>query len=406
MPEQQMPDTPDLAIKVSDQTDAAGVSPDFPRFGPAFPINSDAVGSDAKGSFLNRMKSQSLPRRESGKDFLKVAVISLAGQEQAIEVDLVEEIIMEPHIAPLIKAPFFVDGVMRLRGKIVPVVDLKKAMRLPEHFTSSTHPVVIMVRLWGRRIGFKVDFVRELLAIPMDSIEQPKGIVGELDSRFMKGLAYVGDRLVIVLDLESMLSEDQEMILQDERNMKDLAESDESLTVERKLSTRRIISFILDREIYGVEMGEVAEIRELTPIMPVPNVADHVLGLMNLRGTIMPVIDLRILFGLERKPWTGESRIVIMKEKNLLVGVIVDSMWESLRISNDNFQPAPQGVTKIDVQYFRDISLVNGRVVSVLDIARILSDTAEKNQSTLTGEELLLSESRSKQNLIAGVDNG
>jgi purine-binding chemotaxis protein CheW len=122
--------------------------------------------------------------------------------------------------------------------------------------------------------------------------------------------------------------------------------------------------------------------------MPIPNVANFVVGLINLRGTIVPVVDLRARFGLNRNAWTVDSRIVIMKEKNLLVGVVVDSMWESLRLPKDAFQPAPEGVAKMDAEYFREICTARGRMVSILDIAKILADTAAKSSASGRTEPL------------------
>lgn len=324
---------------------------------------------------------------------LRVVVVTLQGHEQAIEVDLVEEIIKSPHVSPLIKAPFFVEGVMRLRGKIVPVVDLKKAIKLVGEFKTAKEPVVVLVRIWGKRIGFKVDSVLELVTIPVSSIEPPKSILGGVDSRFMKGLTYLEDRLLAILDLEAMLSENQEMILRDDDSLglaEELNKHEESVD---KLTTRRIISFVLDTEIFGADMGSVAEIMEMTEIMPVPNVPEFVSGLINLRGDIVPVIDLRTLFRLERKSWTNNSRIVIMKEKGLLVGIVVDSMWESLRLAPADFQPAPHNDSKINSQFFKDISVVSGRVVSVLDIARILSETSGKSYSDYHSQDLLAARS-------------
>ncbi len=322
---------------------------------------------------------------------LRVVVVRLLGLDQAIEVDLVEEIIMAPHVSPLIKAPFFVEGVIRLRGRIVPLVDLKKAMRLEGPFETSEESVVVIVKLWGQRIGFRVDSVLELLSVPFDSIKPPGSLLGAgIDSRFMKGMTYLGDRFLGILDIEAMFSDNREMNFHDEES-DDVAKGLEQSHSSDKQSARRIISFALDAEIFGVDMGSVAEIMELTEIMPVPNVPEMVLGLINLRGSIVPVIDLRIFFGLNLRPWTKGSRIVIMKEKNLLVGVVVDSMWESLRLSPDDFQPAPHGSTKVDSTYFKDISVVNGRVVSVLDIARILSDTAGRSYSEYYSKDLLVS---------------
>lgn len=330
------------------------------------------------------------PDTESKKKSLRLVVVRILGLEQAIEVSLVEEIIMSPQVSPLIKAPFFVEGVIRLRGKIVPVVDLKRAMRLPAAGEIYKESVVVIVKLWGRQIGFRVESVPELLSVPIDSVKPPVNLFGGVDSRFMKGTTYIGDRFIAILDLEAMLSENQEMIFRDEQLSNGSVDLEQSLIPDTQL-VRRIISFILDAEIFGVDMVNVAQIMEMVDIMPVPNVPELVLGLINLRGAIVPVIDLKIFFGLQRKPWTRDSRIVIMKEKNLMVGVVVDSMWESLRLSMDDFQQAPHTSNKVDSSYFKDISLVNGRVVSVLDISRILSDTAGKSHSEYHSRDSLVS---------------
>ncbi len=310
---------------------------------------------------------------------IRLVVFSLAGQTNAVDVDQVEEIILGPKVSPLLKAPFFVEGVMKLRGRIVPVVNLKLAMRLPSVEGNHENGVVVMVKLRDRRIGFRVDSVSELISVPVDSIEAPRGIVSGVDARFIKGLVYIGERFMVVLDLEAMLSADYDSILQDAGASDVPVPLGESRAHGDSFGARKIISFVLDDELFGAEIDEVAEIMEMTTIMPIPNVADFVVGLINLRGTIVPVVDLRARFGLNRNAWTVDSRIVIMKEKNLLVGVVVDRMWESLRLPEDAFQPAPEGVAKMDAEYFREICTARGRMVSILDIAKILADTAAKS---------------------------
>jgi purine-binding chemotaxis protein CheW len=233
-----------------------------------------------------------------------------------------------------------------------------------------------MAKIRGRGIGFRVDSVSELISVPIETIEAPRGIVSGVDSRFIKGLVYIEERFMVVLDLEAILSADYESILQDAGAPDVESPLSENNVGDDTFGARKIISFMLDDELFGAEIDEVAEIMEMTTIMPIPNVADFVVGLINLRGTIVPVVDLRARFGLNRNPWTSDSRIVIMKEGTLLVGVVVDRMWESLRLPSDAFQPAPEGVAKIDAEYFREICTAKGRMVSILDIARILADTA------------------------------
>ena len=391
MPEQKGTETHPVSPEVSVQVKDRGQSQIGSERGAMFPENHFSWERRPEKQLTVSMLDETGPGAAgTARKSLRLVIVRILGLEQAIEVDLVEEIIMSPHVSPLIKAPFFVEGVIRLRGKIVPVVDLKRAMRLTADSAISQESVVVIVKLWGRRIGFRVESVLELLSVPGDSVKPSASLLGGVDSRFMKGMTYFGDRFIAILDLEAMLSENHEMIFRDEQSLDDAVDLEQNL-IRDKQSVRRIISFTLDAEIFGVDMVNVAEIMEMIDIMPVPNVAELVLGLINLRGAIVPVIDLRTFFGLQRKTWTKDSRIVIMKEKNLLVGVAVDSMWESLRLSLEDFQPAPHSSTKVDSSYFKDISIINGRVVSVLDISRILSDTAGKTYSEYHSKESLVS---------------
>jgi purine-binding chemotaxis protein CheW len=350
---------------------------------------SSASPSDMTKSLPANFRRIDSSSREWEKDIstqnekaVRAVIFNLAGQTYAVEVELVEEIIPAPKVSPLIKAPFFVEGVMKLRGRIVPVVDLQKAMRIPAPERDQRDSVVVMVKIRERRIGFRVDSVTELLSIPITLIEAPGGIVSGVDARFIKGLVYIGERFMVILDLESILSLDYDSILQDGYISDSPVPLSEIPLQDETFGARKIISFVLDDELFGAEIDEVAEIMEMTKIMPIPNVADFVLGLINLRGTIVPVVDLKARLGLSRRAWTGDSRIVIMKEGNLLVGVVVDSMWESLRLTREAFQPTPQGVAKMDAEYFREICVAKGRMVNVLDIAKIIADTSARNSVT------------------------
>lgn len=142
-----------------------------------------------------------------------------------------------------------------------------------------------------------------------------------------------------------------------------------------EIDLRKIVAFDLDNELYGVDIAMVAEIMCLVSIRPLPNVPDFILGLINLRGSIVPVIDLRARFQLQRKPWDSESRIIVMKDKEMLVGVVVDRLWEMLRLPPEVFQPPPEVGAKIDAEYFKEVSPIEGRMLIVLDIKKVLNDT-------------------------------
>jgi len=154
-------------------------------------------------------------------------------------------------------------------------------------------------------------------------------------------------------------------------------EWEDQVESKRKLHLRRIIAFELDDELYGADIAEVAEILDMAPIMPLPNVPEFVLGVANLRGTILPVIDLRIQFCLSHKPFDDNSRIIVLTDEQFVAGIVVDHLWELLRLDQDSFQPPPPDVAKIYPEYFKEVAPVRGRMLIVLDIKRLLIETSK-----------------------------
>jgi purine-binding chemotaxis protein CheW len=306
----------------------------------------------------------------------RVVVFSLAGHEHGLDVRRVREIIMGPPLSGVVESPGFVDGVIELRGRIVPVIDLKKRLQIGESASYNEASVVVIVQTGKTLTGFRVDSVSEIMTVPKTAAVPPTEILGGVKAKFIEGMAYVGDRLLVILNADALLSPDEESRLDGRRTAYGVEEGDERARAVTGSTFKRIITFQLDKETYGAEIGEVAEIMEMVPIMPIPHVPPFVLGLVNLRGAIVPIVDLRVRFGLNGSPWTDEARIVIMKAGSFLVGIAVDCMWESLKLNEDEFQPPPHGVAKIDAEYFKEICEVGGRMVSVLDIKKILGDTA------------------------------
>ena len=144
----------------------------------------------------------------------------------------------------------------------------------------------------------------------------------------------------------------------------------------KNIDVRKIIAFNLGGELYGVDICYVNSIMRPRPAMPLPNVPDFILGMINLRGSLLPLIDLRLKFNLDIRPLNEDSRIVVMESKNYRAGLLVDKVWELLRLAPTAFQPAPTDVAKIDQAYFIEVCPVNERMLIVLDIVVLLSDTA------------------------------
>ena len=137
----------------------------------------------------------------------------------------------------------------------------------------------------------------------------------------------------------------------------------------------QLVSFKLGDEEFGVEITKVREIILLGPITRVPQTPDYVKGLINLRSTVIPVIDLRSRFGLPETPLTDESRIMVINVCGKTSGIIVDSVSEVLRITGEQIAPPPRTVAGLGRDYLIGLAKLETRLLILLDMDKILDES-------------------------------
>ncbi|HAG07727.1 MAG: Chemotaxis signal transduction protein [Clostridia bacterium 62_21] len=149
-------------------------------------------------------------------------------------------------------------------------------------------------------------------------------------------------------------------------------------TVEEKEREEQIVVFQLAEQNYGVDIAGVYEIIRMENITRVPRAPSFVEGVINLRGRIIPVIDLRKRFGMPATEHTRASRIVIVEMGGTTVGMVVDAVLEVLRIPASSIEPPPPVIHGIEAAYLRGIALWDDRLIILLNLERILYDKEKK----------------------------
>jgi purine-binding chemotaxis protein CheW len=135
----------------------------------------------------------------------------------------------------------------------------------------------------------------------------------------------------------------------------------------------QVVVFDLGQEHYGLDIAAVESIVKLQPITFVPRAPAFVEGVTNLRGTVLPVIDLRKRFGLSHEDGTRETRIVVVDIGGVKVGMVVDAVSEVLSIPDEAIEPPSPIVTTIDSAFIRGIAKLGERLVILVDLAKVLS---------------------------------
>ena len=136
---------------------------------------------------------------------------------------------------------------------------------------------------------------------------------------------------------------------------------------------QQLVVFHLGAELYGVEIARVHEIIRLMQVTRVPRAPSFVEGVINLRGKVIPVVDLRRRFGLPQAEHTRASRIVVVELSDHVVGVIVDGVSEVLRVNTATIEPPSPVVAGIDSEYLSGIAKVDEQLIILLDLDRVLA---------------------------------
>ncbi len=136
---------------------------------------------------------------------------------------------------------------------------------------------------------------------------------------------------------------------------------------------RQLVIFDLSVEAYGVDIGAVREIIRMQDITAVPGTPDFVEGVINLRGKVTPVVDLRKKLGVAVAERSDENRIVVMDIGGQDIGMVVDAVTEVLRIPGDSVEPASAVVTSADSDYLMGIVKLDSKLIILLNLSKVLS---------------------------------
>lgn len=146
--------------------------------------------------------------------------------------------------------------------------------------------------------------------------------------------------------------------------------------------TLQLVSFTLAKELYGIEITKVREIILITDITRIPETPDYLKGLINLRSSVIPVIDLRARFGIAENEWTDESRIMVVQARGKTIGIMVDAVSEVLRVKQEQIAPPPPTVAGLGRDYLNGLVKLDDRLLILLDIDKIF---AAEEIGVLTG---------------------
>ena len=143
--------------------------------------------------------------------------------------------------------------------------------------------------------------------------------------------------------------------------------------------TVQYLTFKLADEIFALDVAKVREILELTTITKVPKTPDFMRGVINLRGSVVPVVDMRLKFGMSMTEQTVDTCIIVVEValdgETMVLGALADSVQEVVELEAEQIEAAPQIGTKLDTTFIRGMGKIDGHFVIILDIDQVFSSS-------------------------------
>lgn len=248
-------------------------------------------------------------------------------------------------------------------------------------------------------VGYLVDHVNEVIRVPKSIINETPAIAAT-EKNEIKGVAKLNDgkRLILIMDQGSILTRADTKALSDipkkestgsdkVQNEEDMAEEDDDqkTLAEQSMEEEQLVTFILDKVEYGLRIMDVQEINRLETITEVPRAPSFIDGVTNLRGNIIPVLNIRSLFGMKARANDDKSRIIIVDINGSKTGILVDQVNEVMRLSKNDIDKTPAIVSGEGNLFMDGICKLKGgeRMVTLINISRLLSSDELNQFSTM-----------------------
>ena len=163
----------------------------------------------------------------------------------------------------------------------------------------------------------------------------------------------------------------------------------EMVSMDVSADTDQYLTFILSDEEYGVDILRVQEIKGWDSVTPIPNTPEYIKGVINLRGTIIPIIDLRLRFCLDSVSYSPLTVVIVLRivsgDNERVMGIVVDAVSDVYNVSEKEMKPPPDFGNIVNVDYVKGLATVDEKMIIVLDIDHLLTSSVLESLEKIPG---------------------
>jgi purine-binding chemotaxis protein CheW len=311
---------------------------------------------------------------EAPQQLVALLSFDLGTQEYALPLDRVQEVITLPdHVSELPRPETAVLGVVTLRDRLLPLVSLRALLGLPESSDRNQRAKVLVLSIGHGAIGVVADRSRDILRVDPDLIDPAPALLtrgaGDAEISSICRLDH-GERLVAVLSPDRLFRSDllQRLFAEQSEAGNDMQSGGAIM------SNEDFVIFRLDQQDFGLPIASVDEVaRPPERMTRLPKAPAFIDGVINLRGNVVPVVDLRRRFGVSSMEPNARQRILVLAFAGGKTGFMVDSVSEVLRIPKVAISPAPD-VSTAQAQLIDRVANMDalGRIILLIDPSKLL----------------------------------
>jgi purine-binding chemotaxis protein CheW len=314
-----------------------------------------------------------------------------------VDIRMVNEVLRMVEITKVPKSPSFVEGVINIRGRIVPIINLRMLFHLQEK-SHTLNTEMIIARIDDKEIGLTIDQIAEIVTTQTEDILPPDKQTVPI-ARFLVGMITLKQGLMLLIDLKKILDTEKRALL---RKITAAPQAGKELegpvTSEKKalrvralelskrkedktIAARQVITFNLGHERYGVDITKVREISELSELYYIPSAPQYVLGALNLRGDIIAIMDLKRLFGLRQDKKTEQSQIIILDHAVMNIGFTVESVCNIVSLAEKEIEPPLATIERTRMDFIEGEARHKGELIGLLNVKNIIDALDMKNET-------------------------
>jgi len=300
----------------------------------------------------------------------QIVIFSVGIGEYAFNINYVKEIIRLPEIVKVPNTASYIEGVFSLRNELLTVINMGKLldMNCEQQYEQSR---IIIISNGNYSYGVIVDKVSNVVQVQKKLFKE-----NMQNSRIIKGIYNLnnGHRLIMMLEPQELISLEEVLGIINADQKK--PEKDEALASGKVDNNDEYVVFRLDGEEYGIRIQNVQEINRINYITHLPGAPDFIAGMVDLRGEIIPILNLRKRFDLQELDAYNGSRFIVVEFGNKKIGILVDLVTGVMRFSGDKLETVPETLKEsCSDSYIEKIAKLNDgkRVVMILNLSTILS---------------------------------